>query len=95
MTIINQWFVALPLVDCCYERFWKVKKKEQKAIKTDRKETGAVVWESRLPLCANRLLGGVINFRVEQKKLKKGSFAAVVGIGEVSDARNFNRTLIF
>ena len=72
-------------------------KKEQKKVKTDRRETGAVVWESRLPLCANRLLGGVIDFRVEQKQLKKGSFAAVVpvGIGEVSDARNFNRTLIF
>ncbi len=84
----------MPWVDCCDERSWKVKKKEQKAIKTDRKETGAVVWESRLPLCANRLLGGVIDLRVEQKKLKKGSFAAVVGIGEFSDARNFNRTLI-
>jgi hypothetical protein len=31
MTIINQWFVALPLVDCCYERFWKVKKKGAKS----------------------------------------------------------------
>jgi ABC-type molybdate transport system permease subunit len=69
MTIINQWFVVLPLVDCCYKRFWKVKKKEQKAAKTDREETGGVVWESRLPLCANRLLGGVIDFCVEQKKI--------------------------